>query len=242
MEHFWDTAETVASGVGFSHYETVHLGWLAVFAVTIVVCGVWFGKMGRKGRDIFKKTIALALIIMEGLKILLLALTGRFLWDYLPLHLCGINIFLIVAHAWKRSRILDNFLYLVCIPGALAALLFPNWTALPLANIYHIHSSIVHILLVLYPLMQAVNGELQLDVKMMPKTLGLLVLMAIPIYGLNLLLDTNFMFLMYADSTNPLYWFGQNWGSHLLGFPVIIAAVVVVMYLPVVLSRKLKKA
>lgn len=242
MEHFWDTSETVVSGVGFSHYDEIHLGWLAIFAVTVVICSIWYRKMSDKGRGIFKKTVALSLIIMEALKILLLALTGRFLWGYLPLHLCGINIFLIIAHAWRPSRLLDNFLYLVCIPGALAALLFPNWTALPLGNIYHIHSSIVHILLVLYPLVQAVNGKLQLHVKYIPRALGLLVLMAIPIYGLNLLLGTNFMFLMRADAGNPLALFEQMWGSHLLGFPVIIAGVVIVMYLPVILREKLNKA
>ena len=75
----------------------------------------------------------------------------------------------------------------------------------------------------------------------MPKCLGLLALMAIPIYGLDLLLDANFMFLMYADTGNPLYWFGENWGSHLLGFPPIIAGVMIVMYLPLELYRKLKK-
>jgi len=240
MEYFLDSAETITPGLGFSHFDGVHLAWLGLFVISIVVCTVWFKKMNQRGRDVFKKTIALSLIIMEVLKISLLALTGRFRWGYLPFHLCGINIFLIVAHAWKPTRLLDNFLYLICIPGALAALLFPNWTALPVRNIYHIHSSIVHILLVMYPLVQALNGILDLDIKMVPKCLGLLVLMAIPIYGLNLLWGTNFMFLMRADAGNPLALFEQMWGSHLLGFPVIIAAVVIVMYLPIVVRNKKK--
>ena len=241
MEYFLDSAETITPGLGFSHFDGVHLAWLGLFVISIVVCTVWFKKMNQRGRDVFKKTIALSLIIMEVLKISLLALTGRFRWGYLPFHLCGINIFLIVAHAWKPTRLLDNFLYLICIPGALAALLFPNWTALPVRNIYHIHSSIVHILLVMYPLVQALNGILDLDIKMVPKCLGLLVLMAIPIYGLNLLWGTNFMFLMRADAGNPLVLFEQMWGSHLLGFPVIIAAVVVVMYLPIFVRNRKKK-
>lgn len=238
MKYFWDTSETIAAGLGFTHFDGVHLTWLGLFVIAIVACTLWFGKMSQRGRDAFKRTLALSMVVMEALKILLLVLTDRFRWGYLPFHLCGINIFLIVAHAWKPTRLLDNFLYLICIPGALAALLFPNWTALPVTNIYHIHSSIVHILLVMYPAIQALNGKLDLDAKMVPKCLGLLVLMAIPIYGLNLLLGTNFMFLMRADAGNPLALFEQMWGSHLLGFPVIIAAVVVVMYLPVVARRK----
>lgn len=239
MEYFLDTAETIAPGQGFSHFGPIHLGWLIVFLVTIVANYFWYHKMGEVGRSRWKKTIAVSLLTGEVLKIGLLLLTGRFLWTYLPLHLCGINIFLIVIHAWKPSRLLNNFLYTVCIPGAMAALLFPNWTTLPLANIYHFHSSIVHILLVMYPLIPALTGELHPSAKAIPRCLGLLVLMAIPIYGLNLLLDTNFMFLMYADPGNPLYWFGQNWGNHLLGFPVLITAVMIVMYVPMELWRKL---
>ena len=240
MEYFWESAETIASGVGFSHYDVVHISWLVLFAAVIGVGSLFYKKMSRRGRSILKKILGLSMLGMEVLKVTLLAVTGRFLWGYLPFHLCGINIFLIIAHAWKPKPLLDNFLYLVCIPGALAALLFPNWTELPLNNIYHIHSFVVHILLVLYPMMLALNGELHLNIKMVPKVLALLVIMAIPIYGLNLLLDTNFMFLMRADAGNPLELFEQMWGNHLLGFPVIIAAVVVVMYLPVLLRRKAK--
>ena len=238
MEFFWDTIETIPSGVGFSYFDSLHLGWLGVLVVTAIACCIWYKNLNTQGRNRLKKCMALSMIIMEFLKIMILAFTGRFYWCYLPLHLCGINIFVVLTHAWKQTKALDNFLYFICIPGALAALLFPGWTSLPLQNIYHIHSYIVHILLILYPLIQTVNGNLDLDVKSVPKCLGALVLIAIPIYGLNLLLDTNFMFLMWADPENPLAVFEQMWGSHLLGFPVIIAAVVVVMYLPIVARRK----
>ena len=49
------------------------------------------------------------------------------------------------------------------------------------------------------------------------------------------------MFLMYADEGNPLYIFEQLWGSHLLGFPVIIIGVLLLLYLPMELYRKLKR-
>jgi len=47
--------------------------------------------------------------------------------------------------------------------------------------------------------------------------------------------------LMSADPGNPLYLFEQMWGNHLLGFPVIIAGVLLVMYGPLELIRKIKK-
>jgi uncharacterized membrane protein YwaF len=165
----------------------------------------------------------------------MLTIGGRYELSYLPLHLCSINIFLIAFHAWKPTKTIGVFLYTVCIPGALAALLFPSWTSLPLKNFMHLHSFTVHILLALYPITLALGGELELSIKDVPKCLLLLVGMAIPIYVVNLLLDTNFMFLMSVEEGNPLYIFEHLWGNHLFGYPVIIAGVLIVMYAPVLL-------
>ena len=111
-------------------------------------------------------------------------------------------------------------------------------------NFMHLHSFTVHILLAMYPIVLGTAGELAPTWKQLHKYLGLLVVMAIPIYIVNLLLDTNFMFLMSADPGNPLYIFEQLWGSHLLGFPVIIGAILIVMYIPMELWRhfRAKKA
>lgn len=235
------TTETIPSNVGFSHFDGIHLLWLAVFLIVVLCNCFLFRKLDEKGRAKWQKIIAYLIVLDEVFKVVMLVVGGRYKADYLPLHLCSINIIIILLHAYRPSKILDNFIYTICIPGALAALLFPSWTKLPLTNFMHLHSFTVHILLAMYPVVLAVNGRLQTSWKMIPKCLGILILMAIPIYGINLLLDTNFMFLMEADKGNPLYWFGQNWGNHLLGFPVLISAVLMVMYVPLELYRKLKK-
>ena len=48
--------------------------------------------------------------------------------------------------------------------------------------------------------------------------------------GFDRVFDTNFMFLMRAGEGNPLKLF-ERFGSHLLGYPVLLAAVFAVMYL-----------
>ena len=84
------------------------------------------------------------------------------------------------------------------------------------------------------------GGDIQPKLSAVPKCLMLLIGMAIPTYVINLLLGTNFMFLMYAEPGNPLYWFETTFGAHEIGFPVLIAAVIVVMHAPQIL-RMLKK-
>ena len=238
MQYFMDTTETIPSGVGFPHFGTVHFIWLSIFVALAVALCLLYRKLNDNGKRIWRIVVACLLIADEVFKDVMLILGDRFRADYLPLHLCSINIILIAIHAWKPSGLLSGYLYTVGIPGAMAALIFPSWTSLPLGNFMHLHSFTVHILLAIYPIVLTAAGELRPEVKKLPKYLGLLIGMAIPIYGINLLLNTNFMFLMSADEGNPLYLFEQLWGSHLLGFPVIIAGVLIVMYVPLVIIRK----
>lgn len=241
MSHFLDTTETIGEGFGFSLFDSLHLAWLAVCVVVITACCFGYKRLTISGRNCFRKIIAWLLIGDELFKMAILILGGNYAAGYLPLHLCSINIFAITVHAYKPSKVLDSFLYTVCIPGAFAAMLFPTWTRLPVTAGMHLHSFTVHILLMLYPVVLVVNGDIKPKLKNIPKSLGLLCLLAIPIYIINLLLDTNFMFLMSADPGNPLYLFEQMWGNHLFGFPVIIAGVLLVMYGPLELIRKLRR-
>lgn len=102
--------------------------------------------------------------------------------------------------------------------------------------------AILLLLLAVYPMMLFAAGDIRPSAKGLGKSLLLLLVMAIPIYGVNLLLDTNYMFLMYAPDGNPLAWFQDRFGSHWVGFPVLLAAVGGLMYLPVLRRRKRETA
>lgn len=241
MEHFWKTVEVIPEGIGFAHYGALHLCWLTAFAVVAVLNCILYRKLGEKGRKIWRIVIASLLVLDEIYKQIPLFVNGLFTLEYLPLHLCSINIFVIVFHALKPTKYVGNYLYTVCIPGAMAALLFPTWNALPGANYMLIHSFTVHILLALYPIVLTVAGEIKPELKELPKALLLLAGLALFALICNLLMDANFMFLMYADPGNPLYLFKELWGSHLLGFPVIIVGILLVMHTPWVIAKRIKK-
>ena len=232
FQYFFESSGTIVKGVGFSHFEGLHFAWLFAF---VAFCGVscyLYKNRSPEKRKKMRYLFAMLLLLDEAIKIAGLAAFGNYDVSYLPLHLCSINIILIAVHVLKPSKALDNFLYAICIPAAIAALLFPTWTKLPLLNFMHIHSFTVHILLATYPIMLTVGGDIRPTAKELPKSLLLLMGLALPVYVVNLLCDTNFMFLMEAGKGNPLYWFEEAWGSHFLGFPVIMAGVLLVMYFP----------
>lgn len=238
MEHFLDTIETIGVGYGFPLFGTRHLVSLALSAAFVVGSCIVYGRADAEKRGKMRRLFAVLLLADELFKHICLFAGGNFNWTYLPLHLCSINIFLIAVHAWRPSKTLDNFLYFICIPAAIAALLFPTWTSLPAMNFMFLHSTSVHVLLAAYPLMLFAAGDIRPELRELGRCMLLLAGMAVPIVGVNLLLDTNFMFLMYAPDGNPLAWFAAHCGSHLIGFPILLALVGGVMDIPLLLRRK----
>ena len=165
-EYFWWTDGTFVKNkkpknFGFTHFEATHIFWLVLLVVTAVVCSLCYRKCGEKGRKRFRFIVAGLIFLDEIAKWIMLFATDQWTVNYLPLHLCTINIFIIAIHLIKPYKSLDNFLYMICIPAALAALLFPTWTRQPILNFMHIHSSTIHILLALYPIMLTAGGDIK---------------------------------------------------------------------------------
>lgn len=237
---FFDTVETIKPNVGFSLFGKIHLMWLLAFVVLAIALPLIYRKLSPRARNIMRITVAVLIVLDEVFKWVCLILGNRYRHTYLPLHLCSINIILIALHIFKRYKVVDNFLYIFCIPAAIMALLTPSWTTLPPNSFMHLHSFTVHILLALYPLMLTVGGDIKPSVKMAPKCLVLLLCMAVAVFGVNLLCDTNFMFLMRTDGVSFLVLFENLLGNHQWAFPVLLPVIMLIMYLPIIIINKVK--
>ena len=237
---FFVTNENIPEGMGFQTFDMTHLLWLLAGLIFWVAACIFYRKLPQNKQALALKVLGIYIFAQEMLKNLVLIVQGEFSWGYLPFHLCGINILLIAFDVIKQTKTVRSFLYYFAIPGAALALLFPNWTEAPFLNFFHLHSFTIHILLVLYPLLLVSTNQVSTDLKSALKGVALLVAMAIPVYGLNLLWGTNFMFLMKPDSGNPLEMFEKLLGSHLWGFPILLPIVVLVMYLPMRIINKRK--
>lgn len=240
MDYFWNSKENIPEGLGFKLFGGTHLCWLLAALITFVICCVLYRFLSEKHRRFFLRFVAVLMVVMEILKNIILLITGEWYPDHLPLHLCGINIFVCLWHSIKPNSLNRELLYALGMPGAMAALLFSNWTMLPCMNFFHIHSFVVHILLVMYPLVLLFSHELRPDVKQLPKCLLFLLAAGIPLFFLNKALDTNFMFLNRADTGNPLSlfeaWLGRP--CYIIGYIPLISVVWFLMYLPWSMAKK----
>lgn len=239
MELFFTPKGKIPEGLGFTTFGLEHLLWLVAFGVFMATVVIIYRKASPKMRKIVRVTVGVSVVACEIIKdVVSYAVGDMGTWN-LPLHLCGISILLIAFDLIKQTKTVRNFLYYIGIPGAMLAIIFPNWTVLPCMNFFNIHSFVVHALIVLYPLILVTSGEIKPTIKSMPLCVALLVGLAIPIYFVNLWLDTNFMFLMNPETGNPLGLFEQYLGSHLWGFPILLPIVMLVMYLPILIANKI---
>ncbi len=237
---FFTTKDYIPADVGFKAFGIGHLIWLGVLVIASYLTALFYKRFDFKKRNTMRIILGAVIIGLEIIKDIAVIIKGEFEIGYLPFHLCGINILLIAFDLFKPTKVVRNFLYYFCIPGALLALLFPNWTALPFFNFFNIHSFLIHITLVMYPIMLTFNGDIPLDIKYMPRCIGLLVAMAIPIYFLNFVWNTNFMFLKESDVGNPLELFETLLGNHLWGFLILLPLVMFIMYIPILIVKMVK--
>lgn len=99
VEHFWDTVDTIGEGFGFSLFGARHLVTLALYiGFAALSCKLYKAADGKK-RAQLRGLFAVLLLADEAFKQIGLQIGGNFNWDYLPLHLCSINIFLIALYA-----------------------------------------------------------------------------------------------------------------------------------------------
>lgn len=237
MSEFWYTVYTMQDLYGedyqsFTLFGPTHLCWLLLCVGVCVVGAILYHRASEKGRHTCRTVLAVLLLAAEGSRQLVIAVTGQWQPEVMPLHLCSINIFVCLWYSVHPTRLAGNILYTLCLPGAVIALLSPTWLVLPAASFFHINSEVLHILLVLYPVLLLAGG-FRPDIHMLPRVLLCLLGACVVIYPLNKILGTNFMFLNdpYGNVITAACTavFGEQF--YLVGFALLLV-LLLVLYLP----------
>ena len=236
---FWYTIDTMQALRGYDYHAfelfgPVHLFWLGLCA-TLCAGGFWlFRHIGPRTQRRILAVLTVLLLADELLKDLSSLATGQFIWQFLPFHLCSINLFICVWYVLRPNALAAEVLYALCLPGALAALLFPSWQALPLWNVMHLHSSTVHTILVLFPVLLLAGG-FRPSARRLPKVFGVFCLDVLAAALVNALCGTNFMFLRGAYGNAALGLIERVFGpgpGYLAGLMLLVLLVWAALYAP----------
>lgn len=125
MTHFWDTGFTIPAGMGFSLFGAGHFAWLVLWGALCAVLGAFYRRWNDRKRLTCRRVLAALLLLDELFKVVSTTATGRFRPDFLPLHLCSINIFLILWDAIRPSESLWEILTRSACPARFSPCFFP---------------------------------------------------------------------------------------------------------------------
>ena len=244
LQYVFTPESQLPADVGFSLFGPSHLLVLFLIGLLSAVVILPGCRMRPENRQRLLKVMSASMIALEVLKDLTLGAMGVFSLGYLPLHLCSMAMFLCLFFAWHPdSPAAGELVWGVCFSGGLAALLFPDWTNMPLYHFQSIHSFLYHALLIQFSLIAVISGMARPRLRHLWRTMVFLVLAAAVVYPLNLLLRTNYMFLNHPLSGTPLALCARLPGraGYLLGYALLAGLVLALLDLPFALISGLKR-
>ena len=232
--YLFSCSETIPEGMGFSLFSPGHLLWLFGIAVFCARMCVLYRDSGKRQRLKIRRILSALLIADELLKIGVLSLTGCYTAEYLPLHVCSINIFICLWYTLRPNVVAAEILYALSVPGAIVSLCVPTWVKLPFLNLMSIHSFTVHGLLLLYPLLLLAAGEHRPSLRRLWIPALFVGLLSPFLYWFNRRFDTNFMFLNGTEDNIVLETVQRVMGKpyYILGLGILVFLIWMLFYLP----------
>ncbi|MDR1782229.1 MAG: YwaF family protein [Bacilli bacterium] len=235
MNLFWQFYPRVN---GFGMFSLTHIRCLIILIIlSYFIITYYLNNNTIQKRIAF--IIGLVLLLLEMLFLILLIITNQFSYDQLPLQLCDLSAFIIFIDAIKSTKFTRAILYSLSMPGALAALIFPDWACNPIFNAFSIISFLVHTLLVMYPIMKIINKEIIPSFNDMIYNIIFLVICIPIMLEVNHLFNANFFFLSEAAPGSPLEPLQHMFGHYyILSALIMILIIWSIMYLPWINKNK----
>ena len=213
-----------------------HLVFVSVFIVAGVALAIVLGRLNRnKDYKTKNRVLIWAAIIIDSFeiaKIIIGSVHVSTFWRVsLPLFLCSIQLITIPMAAFCKGRLKEAALDFVLIFGLLGGILGTvgsanNFNTYPAFSWPNLVSTVTHIISAFAALYIAISGMTSLKRKNIPITFGILFGFGIAAYLANILLDYNYMFLMYHDNTPYMYFYDMVNGSPIL-YPIVVMLIFV---------------
>ena len=170
----------------------------------------------------------LAIIVYVFTNIFTIIIGNWTIKDFLPLHLCNISYFICILVLLNKKQWMFEWTLLLAMPSALNALITPeliwgssNWHII---EYYFIHGSLI---LVPFYLIFIMNYKLRIFSWW--KTFLRAQILFVIVYALNLILDTNYMFLLSKPDVNNPMIIG-DWPFYILFVQLIGLLHIVIIY------------
>lgn len=221
------------SGAPFDLYGTGHLialGLVILFCLSFIYFKtIW----NEKQRKQFRYTLAIILLLNE------LAWHGWALYwgiwtiqTMLPLHMCSIIVWLTMVMLITNNYAVYEVAYFLGIGGALQALLTPDITGYGFPHFRAFNTFLAHGLLVAVPIYMTIVEGFRPTLQSFKRVFIWTNLYMIPVFFLNLVIGSNYLFIAYKPNFPSLLDLLAPWPWYIIELEVIGAAILFFLYLP----------
>lgn len=223
----------------FYLWGQAHL-WTIIISATLLVM-LYIGRHRfQSKRKIIRLTVGILLLISRITLDIWYVTTGQWSVTHaLPLELCSIASLVCSIMLLTNSRFLFEIFYFIALGGAIQAIVTPE-LGFGFPQYRYIQFFLDHTLLIAAPLILIWYYHYTITWKSLIYSFVALNLMAALVFGLNLLFNSNYMFLMHKPDTASLIDYLGPHPYYLLALEGIVLTVFTLLYLPF-LFRKIKK-
>lgn len=220
LNYFFTYETEIPEGVGFGMFHSGHILWLVLIAASTIFLLLLYRKRNNRGRRQLEHSIVLSLTGWMAGRALYIAVIGEdFLYE-LPLHLCSMAGILCALHCIMKWQWLGQVLYTLCLPGAVLAMLFPDWSFYPALHFITIEAFLFHMGIVVYVGFQLCSRGIEPRFCRIWQVLLFLVIVVTPIYVFDKAFHVNYMFVNWPSAGSPLEWMADFMGNpgYLMGY------------------------
>ncbi len=239
-DFFWNYQTDIPQAAGTPNFSPTHLGWVAG-ALLLILGTLWvYRRQSTMARQRVLRGIVLLAALLDVTRWIWAILIEHYsVVDMLPLHLCALTTWTNLAGVFSGKAIFKEYGYALGFPGALAAILTPEWYAYPFLSFQYLQSALIHTLLVMVPVLWVWGDGFRPNWRRLPALFGFLAVYAIPVALINHWLGSNYLFIHWAPKDTPLELF-ENWfgtPGYLIPLVALIFVVWTILYLPWAIIR-----
>jgi len=228
-------------GQPFVLFGPAHLIALGVI-LAFILSFFWLRSRAPEGwRRAIRVGMAVVLIVNELAWHLWNAVNGQWsIQTMLPLHLCSLFVFLSAVMLVTRSYPIFEFAYFLGIGGALQELITPDAGIYGFPHFRFIQTMLSHGLIVSAALYMLIVENYRPTWRSLGKVALWGNVYMLVVFGLNMLLGSNYMYLAHKPATASAIDFLGPWPLYLLWLELIALALFLLMALPFVKRGRLR--
>ncbi|RBW70713.1 TIGR02206 family membrane protein [Bacillus taeanensis] len=221
-------------GRPFQLFSTAHVFTLVTVIILFLLMFLFRQHLKNQlPNRLFRYSLALLLILSEiSLHSWLLYAETWQITSALPLHLSSISLILSTIMLVSKSYFLFELMYFAGLGSALQAMLTPDLGMYSFPHFRYVHFYISHGGIAAACVFMVVVEEMKPTLKSLWKTFFLLNAYIIIVFGINLLLDGNYLYIMEKPSTGSILDYLGPWPWYIVPLEVVTLLTFLILYSP----------